>query len=131
MPTQSQESTQKITNSSTHGGRQKIRVFLEGREVPVTSAAVVFRMNMPAMANIELVPLNVIKFIKPRTQVHIFVRDARTFGDNNFYLCFEGEVMGRTMVKKHNGASLFVQCEVFFMSITIANPAIEHSYSAS
>ena len=84
-------------------GRQKIRLFLEGREVPVTSATIVCKTNMPIMANFELVPLKIIKFIKPRTQVHLMVRDSFTFGDDNFYLCFEGEVMGRGMVKRHDG----------------------------
>jgi hypothetical protein len=89
--------------NSTSSGRQKVRVFLEGREVPVKSVTAIFRLNMPSMANIELVPLAVIKFIKPRTQVHIFVQDTKTFGDSKFYLCFEGEVMGRSMIKRHDG----------------------------
>jgi hypothetical protein len=84
-------------------GRQKVRVFLEGREVPNTAVSISHRMNAPAMANIELVPLGIIKFIRPRTQVHVFVRDSLTFGDDGFYLAFEGEVMGRSMIKRHDG----------------------------
>lgn len=95
--------TEATTKSYQASGRQKIRVMLEGREVPVVSATIICKMNMPIVASIELVPLQVIKFIKPRTQVHIFVRDTMTFGDNKFYLAFEGEVMGRSMVKQHNG----------------------------
>lgn len=89
-------------NSKTYNssGRRRVRVFLEGREVPVINVAIVCQMNMPVMANIELVPLGVIKRIRPRTQVHVFVRDNFTFGDNEYYLAYEGEVMGRSMMKR-------------------------------
>lgn len=98
------------TASKTYqsSGRQKVRVMLEGREVPVTSATIVCKMNMPIAASIDLVPLQIIKFVKPRTQVHIFVRDTFTFGDDNFYLCFEGEILGRSMMKRHDGRAFRV-----------------------
>lgn len=83
-------------------GRRKVRLFLEGREVPISSAQIVAKANMPSMCLIELVPLQILKFIKPRTQVHIFVRDSFTFGDDNFYLAFEGETLGRTLVKRQD-----------------------------
>lgn len=86
----------------TTSGRRKIRLFLEGREVPVVSAQIISKANMPSMCLIEMVPLQIIKFIKPRTQVHVLVRDSFTFGDDNFYLAFEGETLGRTMIKRHD-----------------------------
>ena len=90
----------------TSSGRQKVRLFLEGREVPVVSVALTVQIGMPAQATAELVPLQIMKFVRPRTQAHVFVRDSFTFGDDNFYLAFEGEVLGRTMVKRHDGRSL-------------------------
>jgi hypothetical protein len=104
MATQTTAKTLPVMQSDpSSSGRMKVRVFIEGIEVPVIKVTTTFGMNMPSMANIELVPLAVIKFIQPRSQVHVFVRDANTFGNDSFYLCFEGEVMGRSMVKQHNG----------------------------
>ena len=87
-------------------GRQKIRMFLEGREVPVTQVTITVQIGQPAQATADMVPLQILKFIRPRTQVHVFVRDTFAFGDDNFYLAFEGEVLGRTMVKRHDGRFL-------------------------
>lgn len=89
-------------------GRQKLRLFLEGREVPVISATVSATMGSAKMASIQLVPLQIIKFIRPRTQVHLFVRDSLTFGDDNFYLAFDGEVTGRSMSKRHDGRAVTI-----------------------
>lgn len=91
------------TEESTSSGRRKVRVFLDGREVPIINATAVYRANMPSMATIEMVPLGAIKFIKPRTQVHIFAMDRFSFGDDDFHLMFEGEVHGRSMIKRHDG----------------------------
>ena len=87
-------------------GRQKVRLFLEGREVPVVSVTINTQIGQPTSAVAELVPLQIMKFVRARTQVHVFVRDSFTFGDDNFYLAFEGEVMGRTLIKRHDGRSL-------------------------
>lgn len=92
-------------------GRQKVRLLLEGREVPVISAVITSNEGQPTYATVDLVPLQVIKFIKPRTQAHIFVRDSFTFGDDNFYLAFEGEVLGRSLAKRHDGR--FVQLVLY------------------
>jgi len=87
------------------GASQKCRLFLEGREVPFVSANIISSIGEPIRAIIDLVPLQVIKFIKPKTQVHVFVQDHFNFGDDNFYLAFEGEVIGRAMVKRDNSRS--------------------------
>lgn len=87
------------------GNSQKCRLLLEGREVPFISANLICQVGQPLQAVIDLVPLQVIKFIKPKTQVHIFVQDTYNFGDSNFYLAFEGEVVGRAMRKMHDSRS--------------------------
>lgn len=84
------------------GFRQKCRLFLEGKEVPFISATIICEPGTPKIAMVNLVPVDVIKFIKPRTQIHIFVQDFHAFGDSNFYLGFEGEVSGRVMSKSQN-----------------------------
>jgi hypothetical protein len=89
----------------SHGNSQKCRLLLEGREVPFIGATLVCRIGEPIRASIELIPLQLIKFIKPKTQVHIFVQDTYNFGDANYYLAFEGEVVGRGMRKMHDGRS--------------------------
>lgn len=81
------------------GVRQKCRLFLEGREVPFVSATISASVGQPASAIIDLVPEESIKFIRPKTQVHIFVKDSFNFGDLDYYLAFEGEVTGRQMGK--------------------------------
>lgn len=83
-------------------------MFIEGREVPFISAAISAREGAPVSATINLVPLKQIKFIKPRTQVHIFMQDTKNFPDNNFYLVFEGEVLGRAMMKRQDSRSFSV-----------------------
>lgn len=89
----------------SNGSNRKCRLFLEGREVPFVSATLICNAGEPITAVIDLVPLQVIKFIRPKTQVHIFVRDLLNFGDLNFYLAFEGEVVGRGFGKSHTSRS--------------------------
>lgn len=93
---------------SSVASRQKVRLFLEGREVPFQSAVVMSQVGAPTSATISLVPLKEIKFIKPRTQVHIFMQDTKNFPDDDFYLVFEGEVLGREMAKKQDGRAFSV-----------------------
>jgi len=83
--------------------RQKCRLLLEGREVPFISATLVATQGSPISAMIDVVPLQIIKDIKPRTQVHIFVRDDLAFGNTDYYLAFEGEVVGRSLGKNASG----------------------------
>lgn len=89
----------------SHGVRQKGRLFLEGREVPFVSATVICQPNQPMVAQIDLVPLQTIKFIRPRTKVEVFVEDNLNFGDTTPRLMFEGEVIGRGMDKAQDSRS--------------------------
>lgn len=90
------------------GSRQKARLFIEGREVPFQAATITATVGAPISATISLVPLREIKFIKPRTQVHIFMQDTKNFPDDDFYLMFEGEVLGRAMSKRQDSRSFSV-----------------------
>lgn len=71
------------------------KLFLEGIEVPFIGATITCAVNRASIAYIDVVPLEEIKHIKPRTLVHLFVRDITDPG--NFYpyvLAWEGEVFG-------------------------------------
>lgn len=81
------------------GVRQTARLFLEGREVPFSSVTITCNPNVPQVATIDLVPHQVIKQIRPRTQVQVFVSDTLNFADANPRLAFDGEVCGRGMGK--------------------------------
>ena len=87
---------------SVIGSRQKARLFIEGREVPFQSAVISSKVGAPTTATINVVPLQGIKNVLPRTQVHIFLRDSKNLPDNNYYLAFEGEVLGRAYGKKQD-----------------------------
>lgn len=91
---------------SVVGSRQKARLFIEGREVPFQQAVVTSKVGAPTTATISLVPIQGIKRIKPRTQVHICLRDTKNFPDNKYYLVFEGEVLGRGYGKKQDSRTM-------------------------
>lgn len=57
------------------GYQLKLRLFLEGIEVPVIGAQVQMNLNAPATASIQVVPTDRILDIKPRTMVHLFFWD--------------------------------------------------------
>lgn len=76
--------------------------------MPFQSITITARVGAPISATISLVPLSEIKFIKARTQVHVFLQDTKNFPDNEFYLMFEGEVLGRQMSKKQDSRTFSV-----------------------
>lgn len=95
-------------SNSNVGSSQKARLFIEGREVPFQSITVVATVGAPLSATISLVPLSQIKFVRPRTQVHVFVQDTKNFPDGDFYLMFEGEILGRNMGKAQDSRTFSV-----------------------
>lgn len=88
--------------------KQRARVFLEGVEVPFQSASLSSRVGQPTSAQISLVPNGKSKFILPRTMIHLFVQDRTAFGDDDYYLAFEGESVGRGYRKSHDSRSSIV-----------------------
>jgi hypothetical protein len=53
----------------------KIRLFLEGVEVPVVSAAIQIAANSPATASIQVIATDAVMSLLPRTVVHLFYYD--------------------------------------------------------
>lgn len=106
-----------------------LRLFLEGVEVPVVSAAVQIGVNAPAVASIQVVPLDQATELRPRTMVHLFFLDHYdvqtpdhahpTIGEQdrahpdlmkNYKLLFAGEIVGFSFVKTPASRAVVLQC---------------------
>jgi len=61
-----------------HGQRLKLRLFLEGVEIPVISANIQTAPNSPAVASIQIPPLAEGTRLLPRTIVHLYFLDFYT-----------------------------------------------------
>jgi hypothetical protein len=115
------------------GQQLKLRLFLEGIEVPVIGAQVQLNLNAPATASIQVIPVDSVMNLRPRTMVHLFYWDynydlpARTDFDeaiptnrtdaldpdvqlDNYRLLFGGEVVGLVMSKSPGGRQAILQC---------------------
>lgn len=57
------------------GSQLKLRLFLEGIEVPVIGAQVQMNLNAPATSSIQVIPTDRVLELKPRTMVHLFFWD--------------------------------------------------------
>lgn len=78
----------------------KLRLFLEGIEVPVIGASVTSAIGSPAQANIEVIGDRTVLEFPPRTMVHLFVYDPRAKSkvapkdpDGKYTLLFCGDLM--------------------------------------
>jgi len=60
---------------AAHGQRLRLRLFLEGQEIPVISAHVAASVGAPIMASIEIPPAAEGTRLYPRTLVHLFFFD--------------------------------------------------------
>lgn len=93
-----------------------LRLFLEGIEVPVVAAQVTIHTNGPAAASIQVVPLDEVLRLKPRTMVHLFFLekpshlDAETGKLENYRLLFAGEAIGFAWIQKANMRGVVLQC---------------------
>ena len=73
------------------------KLFLEGKEVPFIGATITSAVNQASIAYIDIVPHKSINDIKPRTLVHLFVRDYQDPGPKcvfPYVLAWQGEVFG-------------------------------------
>jgi len=114
------------------GQQLKLRLFLEGIEVPVIGVTVQVSLNSPATAAIQIIPLDSIMNFKPRTMVHVFFYDytndlpdavppgagPETQTDasiplSNYSLLFCGEVIGLAMQETPLSRSAVLQCADF------------------
>ncbi len=102
-------------------GRQlRLRLFLEGVEVPVISATVQFGVNVPATANIQIVPSTRVRRLKARTVTHLFYLDDREtfsppsdethYDDPRWKLLFTGEVHGYSWMKSDDNRTASLIC---------------------
>lgn len=87
------------------------KVFLEGIEVPFIGATITSTINQATIAYIDMVPHKTINQIKPKTLVHIFIRDFSVpGGDNPYVLMYEGEVFGFNFGKTTSSRSFSISC---------------------
>lgn len=93
----------------------KLRLFLEGVEVPVISANVSISVNAPATASIQILPLDEAAAFRPRTMVHLFYLDSRPNlkqgGMNDTWrLMFAGEMVGFAVVQRADQRGFILNC---------------------
>jgi len=116
-----------------------LRLFLEGVEVPVISAQINIQPSVPASAAIQIIPTDAVLSFLPRTLVHMFVLESYIsedmalaamagnavnesmggsnlqknrfeFQDENYILCYSGEVVGINYGKSPVSRNVVLQC---------------------
>ena len=104
------------------GNYLNLRLFLEGIEVPVISAAVQAAANTPASATVQVIASDRVMDLMPRTVVHIFyydyvaannpVLDARPKETDSadYKLLFCGEVQAVSINKGHGSRAAVLTC---------------------
>lgn len=85
----------------------RLRLFLEGIEVPVIAAVCSGGKGMPASASIQIVPTDAVSGFLPRTLVHLFYREDR---DQTYHLLFAGEVIGFDLVRSDMQKNAVLKC---------------------
>ena len=87
------------------------KLFLEGIEVPFIGASITHTVNQAAISYVDIVPHESINNIKPRTLVHLFVKDSTNSKKGFPYvLAFEGEVFGINFSKTPTSRSMSLSC---------------------
>jgi hypothetical protein len=87
------------------------KLFLEGMEVPFIGATLNYAVNQASIAYIDLVPHSLINNIKPRTLVHLFVKDYMDpDGGYPYVLAWEGEVFGFSMGRTPTSRTFTISC---------------------
>lgn len=100
-----------------------LRLFLEGHEVPVISASVNIGVNAPSACAVQLVPLDELMELKPRTMVHLFYLDSKVARNldgslsggltDSYRLLFAGETIGFSTVLTPQSRAIILQCVDF------------------
>ena len=96
--------------SSSRGKELKGMVLMEGMSIPFTSASCLYAEGNPGTCTIQVPPLPEIRKIKPRTMVHVFVRDTSYPGSQKpWVLMFDGEIYayGQNRGAQNQSFSLF------------------------
>ena len=110
------------------GQQLRLRLFLEGIEVPVIAAQVQINLNSPATSSIQVIPTDKAMDLKARTMVHLFYADIEgntdspptteevdepkdpIVGPSGYKLLFGGEVVGLVMGRSPTGRQTVLQC---------------------
>lgn len=99
------------------GAQLRLRLFIEGVEVPVIAGTVASAPNAPATASIQIIPTDTAFFFKPRTVIHLFFFDyigkPTVDPDDQYKLLFSGEVTGFSFMKEIANRFMVLQCEDF------------------
>lgn len=94
----------------------QLRTFLEGIEIPTISATVQQSLNVASAAAIQVIPLDSLEQLKPKSMVHCFFydfldeRNVDPTDYTRYKLLFTGEVIGYSYVKGALGRSAVLQC---------------------
>ena len=87
-----------------------IRCFIEGFEVPCVSAALSINYDSPAACTVQCIPTPSATRLKPRSSIHVFVRDTSYANLNQDYsLFFIGEIVGYQFQKSPVSLSVIFQ----------------------
>lgn len=95
------------------GGDIKAKVFLEGVEVPFIGASITSSVNSASIAYVDVVPLDEIRHIKPRTHVVIALKDSNNPDHSkrgNYILAWEGEVFGYNFGRTVSSRTMTLNC---------------------
>lgn len=96
------------------GKKLKLRLFLEGVEVPVIHASVTCGVSRQATAEIHIVPSHRVRSLLPRTVVHLFYYDdSEILDDKRYKLLFAGEMTGYRYAKAEGGREAVLMCKDF------------------
>lgn len=90
-----------------------LRLFLEGREVPVISAVCTGGVNTGGSASVQVVPADGIMDFLPRTLVHLFFYDGDEQAEDvrsRYKLLFVGEIMGVEYVRSTSQRAAVLKC---------------------
>lgn len=95
----------------------KLRLFLEGVEVPVIGASITSAVGSPSQANIEIIGDRTVLEFPPRTMVHLFVYDPRAKSkfspkdpDGKYTLLFSGDLMSVSYNKTGSTRNATLSC---------------------
>lgn len=97
----------------------RLRLVIEGIELPVIGASIQLSINSPALASIQMIPLDSLENFKPRTMVHLFYYDWTDESDvdpddfTKYRQIYAGETVGISYTKSSLGRSAILQCADF------------------
>lgn len=92
---------------ATHGKKLNARLYLDGQRVPIQSISTSGSENNHLRASITVPPAPMVRNLKPRTVVEVFVKENR---DEEFHLFFEGEYIGYRNTENAGAKTFSLEC---------------------